>query len=82
MPRCIHPARCRSAHGAIAAPRLQPGAGGPVFGHVTWLSVLSGSSIRYALVGTVMAAVAVAAAVLVCLAVPVLIVRSRLAGAR
>lgn len=60
---------------------VQPGRNEPVSGHVTWLSV-SGSSIRYAVVGTVLAALAVGAAVLVCVAVPVLIVRNRLAGAR
>lgn len=49
---------------------------------MAWLSVLSGSSLRYAVVGTVMAALAVGAAVLVCMAVPVLILRSRLARAR
>jgi uncharacterized membrane protein YjgN (DUF898 family) len=48
---------------------------------VTWL-VGSSSSLRYALVGTVMAALVAAAAVLVCVAVPWLIVRSRLAKAR
>lgn len=53
-----------------------------VLGHVAWLSVLSGSSLRYAVVGTVMATLAVGAAVLVCMAVPVLILRSRLARAR
>lgn len=61
---------------------MQPVRNEPVSGHVAWLSVLSGSSIRYALVGTVLAALAVGAAVLVCVAVPVLIVRNRLAGAR
>lgn len=61
---------------------MQPDRNAPVSGHVTWLSVLSGSSIRYALVGAVLAALAVGAAVLVCVAVPVLIVRNRLASAR
>jgi hypothetical protein len=64
-----------------AGAAVQPGRNEPVSGHVTWLSV-SGSSIRYAVVGTVLAALAVGAAVLVCVAVPVLIVRNRLASAR
>lgn len=78
----IHPSGCERAHGAIGRGRLQPARHGPVLPTVTWLSVLSASSWRYALVGSVMALAALAAAVLVCVAVPVLIVRNRLAGAR
>jgi hypothetical protein len=65
----------------MPGPGLQPAAMRHVLADVTWL-VGPASSLRYALVGTVMAALVAAAAVLVCVAVPWLIVRSRLAKAR